>query len=247
MSFFLNKFPVEIFDIIFDYLWAHEIFYSFGNISGHLDNVLSNYNNYLINFKSIRKSHFDLVCCYIRPEQVISLILSDDIDTPCQSQSFRSFFSIEQFIRLRVLKLIELDDNGESFFSDLYKVKHLVSLEIDVRIDLPLIKSLPSSLERLVINIPPGLHFDLDSSSIATIRFQQLRQLSLSDCSCTILQQIFCQAVRLTSLKVSLTFLNPKEIHIFANFHQKQKPISSLVSLSLSIEGAGKYINNTKP
>jgi hypothetical protein len=124
----------------------------------------------LINFESIRKCHFDLICRYIRPEQVISLILSDKNDTPNQSQLFRSFFSIEQFINLRALKLIELDDDGESFFSDLYKVEHLVSLEIDVKIDLPLIKSSPSSLERLVINIPSAVYFDLDTS-IITIQF----------------------------------------------------------------------------
>jgi hypothetical protein len=192
--------------------------------------------------ESIRKSHFDLICRYIRPEQVISLILSDNNDTPNQSQLFRSFFSIEQFIRLRTLKFIELDDDGESFLLDLYKVKHLVSLEINVQIDLPLILSSPS-LERLIINIPSGMHFDIDPS-VAMIRFSQLRQLSLSNCSCTLLQQIFCEAIRLTSLKVFLTFLIPEELHIFANFHQKQTKISSLVSLSLYINGAGEYKNH---
>jgi len=167
------------------------------------------------------------------------------METPNQSQLFQSFFSIEQFIHLRSLKFIELDDDGESFFSDLYKLQYLVSLEIDVKIKLSLIKISPS-LERLIINIPSGVHFDLDPS-IATIQFEQLRQLSMSNCSCTQLQQIFRRAVRLTSLKISFTFLNPREIHIFANFHQEQTTISSLISLSMSIDGAREYRNPTKP
>jgi hypothetical protein len=71
MPFSLDQFPTEIFYIIFEYLWAHEILFSFHNISVHLNNILSNYNGYLINFESIRKSHFDLIGRCIRPEQVI--------------------------------------------------------------------------------------------------------------------------------------------------------------------------------
>ena len=245
MPSFLNRFPAEIIHIIFGYLWAHEILYSFRNINIYLNRILSSYNHYLINFESIRKSHFDLVCRYVRPEQVISLILSDKMETPYQSELFRSFFSIEQFIHLRSLKLIELDDDGESFFSDLYKVQNLVSLEIDIRIQLPVIKSSPR-LKRLIINLPSGAHFNIDSS-IAMIQFEHIRQLSLSECSCAQLKQIFRQAIRLTSLKISFTFYNPIEFHAFANFHHEQTTTPTLVSLSLSIDGAGKHRNHIKP
>jgi hypothetical protein len=96
ISFFLDQFPIEIYLRTFEYLWAHEILYSFHDMSVYLNNILSSYNNYLINLESIRKSHFDLICRHIRPEQVISLIMSDKIDTPNQSQLFRSFFSIDK-------------------------------------------------------------------------------------------------------------------------------------------------------
>ncbi len=92
MLFFLDQFPTEIFLIIFEYLWAHEILSSFHNMSVHLNKILSSYNNYLVNLESIRKSYFDLICRYIRPEQVLSLILSDKKETPNQSQLFQSFF-----------------------------------------------------------------------------------------------------------------------------------------------------------
>lgn len=125
MSHFLNQCPIEIFYTIFQHLWAHEIVYSFVNISTYLNSILLNYQDYLVNFESIRKSHFDLVCRYIRPEQMLSLILSDKSDeTPNQSKFFCSLFFIQQFHRLRSLKLIELDDNGESLICNLSSSDH---------------------------------------------------------------------------------------------------------------------------
>jgi hypothetical protein len=167
--------------------------------------------------ESIRKSHFDLIGRSIRPKQVISLISSDKKDTPSQSELFQSFVSIEKFVNLRVLKFIEPDDDGESFFSDLSKLKHLVSFEINVKINLPLIK-LPPSVERLVINIPSNVYFDIDRS-ISMIQYERLRHLSLSNCSCKQLQEIFSRAIQLTSLRLSLAFLTSEELHTFINFH----------------------------
>ncbi|CAF0831773.1 unnamed protein product [Adineta steineri] len=244
MSLLLDRIPIEIFHIIFDYFWAHEILHSFNNISNYLDSILSNYNRYLINFESIRKSHFDLLCRSIRPEQVITLILSDKIETINQSQLFQSLFSIEQFTHLRALKLIELDDDGESFFSSLYKMPKLLSLEINTKINVPLIKRLPS-LETFIINIPSGIHFNLDPS-ISMIQFKQLRHLTLSNCSCRQLQKIFDQAVQLTSVNISFTFLISDELHAFVNFHQEKTRLSSLISLNLFVNGGGKYINHAK-
>jgi hypothetical protein len=167
----------------------------------------------------------------------ISLILSDKIETPNQSQLFRSLFSIEQFTRLRALKFLKLDDDGEAFLPSLSKLSKLISLQIDMKYHVPLMKGLPS-LERFVINIPSGIHFELDPS-IAMIEFKHLRHLTLSNCSCRQLQKIFDQAVQLISLKISFTFINSDELHAFINFHQKERKLSSLVSLNLYISGGG--------
>ncbi|CAF1509655.1 unnamed protein product [Adineta steineri] len=115
---FLNKLPCEIYHIIFDYFWAHEILHSFLNINDYIDSILFNYQNYKINGQSIRKSHLDLICQKIQPNQVTSLILSNDNHTPNQSELFRSRVSIEQFTRLRAFKSIEIDDEGASYFID---------------------------------------------------------------------------------------------------------------------------------
>ncbi|CAF5133175.1 unnamed protein product, partial [Rotaria magnacalcarata] len=152
MSCCLDQLPIEIFHQIFYHLWAHEILYSFHTINDYLNNIITHYDNYLINFESIRKSDFDHVCRHIRPNQVISLVLSDATETPNQFELFQSFFSIEQFTRLRALKLIDLNDNGSRFFFQLYQAQYLVSLEINVSIEFPLIGCSPS-LRRLIINI----------------------------------------------------------------------------------------------
>src|SRR5579871_3139263 len=38
----LEDLPTELFFSIFDYLWAHELFYSFGNLTKRIDEILVN-------------------------------------------------------------------------------------------------------------------------------------------------------------------------------------------------------------
>lgn len=235
----LTQFPVEVIQLIFGYLWAHEILSAFRDLNGYLDRILLNYPSYLVNFKSIRKSHFDRVCRSVRPEQVLSLILADKNDTPSQSRLFGSRFSIGQFTRLRALKCIELDDDSQVFFSYLHKLPQLTSLEIEVKIDLALIQTSPS-LQRLAIHLPSGTHFDLQPF-LTKIHWDQLRHLSLSPCPCAHLHKIFRQAGRLTSLEVILTLSSDEELNGLINFDRTQSRSTSLKSLSLTIEGVSEY------
>ncbi|CAF2948899.1 unnamed protein product [Rotaria sp. Silwood2] len=177
---------------------------------------------------STRTNYFINSLRYARNTVSISIVLSN--------------FSIEQFTRLRALKLIELKDDGQSLFSNLYKIQSLVSLEINVRIDLPLITTV-SSLKKFIINIPSNVHFDI-LSSISRISLEHLRHLSLSNCCLTALQHFFRQIPRLSSLKTSLLFLNPEEINILANIHEMQPTPLGLISLSLSINAPGEYESN---
>ncbi|CAF1495779.1 unnamed protein product [Adineta steineri] len=235
MSSFLNKLPCEIYHIIFDYFWAHEILHSFLNINDYIDSILFNYQNYKINGQSIRKSHFDLICQKIQPNQVTSLILSNDNHTPNQSELFRSRFSIEQFTRLRAFKSIEIDDEGASYFVDLYKLKHLISLEIILRDKLPFIKPSPS-LQRLIIKEHSKSYFNYNVDPIiTTIHFEHIGHLTLSTCSCKKLQEIFRRAIHLISLNVTFTFADKKQMARLINFHQKQSKIIPLKYLSLTI------------
>ena len=75
----IDRFPTELFHLLFEYFWADEILHSFSNLNDRIDSILKSYSVYRINFQSIRKSTFHLVCKQIRPEQVISLVISDEI------------------------------------------------------------------------------------------------------------------------------------------------------------------------
>ena len=133
---YFDYIPVELLHSLFDYFLAHELLHSFCYVSDYVDGVLRSYSKYRWNFRSIGKCNFDLVCNYSRPEQVISLVLADDKDTPGLSRLFLSRFRIEQFIQLRALTLISLDlDVSTLILSYLNQLPHLRSLSINTPID----------------------------------------------------------------------------------------------------------------
>ena len=104
----LDLFPVELVHHLLNYFSSHEILRTFSDVSSYLDAVLLAYPYYRVNFKSILRTDFDLVCRRISPNQVISLTLSDDRNTPGQIRLFLSRFRIDEFTRLRSLTLIDV-------------------------------------------------------------------------------------------------------------------------------------------
>jgi hypothetical protein len=127
-----DQFPIELLHILFNYFSTSELIFTFHNINDYVNTSLQSYSYYHLDLKSISKSYFRYICQYIRPEQVISLILSDGDDTPGQSQIFFSRFQIEQFIRLRSLTLIEIEFNSlELIFTNLHKLDQLCALSFD--------------------------------------------------------------------------------------------------------------------
>jgi hypothetical protein len=105
----LDILPVELFHALFSYFLAHEILLTFTSVSPYIDAILVSYPSYQVDFKSILKSHFDLICRTISPDQIISLTLSGVDDTPKQCQFFFTHFQIEQFSKLRSFRLIKID------------------------------------------------------------------------------------------------------------------------------------------
>jgi hypothetical protein len=227
----LDFVPVELFHIIFDFLWAHDIFYSFFNISDYLDGILLSYDHYCLNFQSILKKHFDLVCRYIQPHQVISLTLSDSDDTPRQSQLFLSFFSMNQFIRLRALTLIEIDGQSQSLFSDLHELESLISLEFEFKFYLSCHKIAPQ-IKRLILNDPSGSYININTS-ILTSPLPHLYHLTLSYCSCAQLREIFYLIPTLRFIKTSISVSSFTDINEFTKAYQDSS--FDLTCLILSI------------
>ncbi|CAF3779503.1 unnamed protein product [Rotaria sp. Silwood1] len=161
----LSTLPVELIYRILNMLDNETILFSFGNVCKRFRSIIHTYNQYKLNFQSVSKPYFHSICSLIHPENIISLTLSNDNQTPNQIKLFLLFFQIQQFICLRSLTLIDIDEND---FHNIFQFKNiLVSLSFTFRYNvlqnsetLPLISSIISN------NNLRHLDFCLSSSNI---------------------------------------------------------------------------------
>lgn len=122
----LDRFPAELIHTLLKYFTFHEVHHTFAGINDHFNRIVYSYHGYRVNLKSIQRYDFEFVCHRIRPDQVLSLTLSDDCDTPGQSELFLSHFHIGQFVNLRRLRLIAIDPHSlQSISADLPKLTKL--------------------------------------------------------------------------------------------------------------------------
>lgn len=127
-----DRLPVELLYLLFEYFRADEICFTFFNVTNRLNSVLQSYTAYHVDLKSTEQAQYDLICRYIRSEQVISLTISDDINTYGQSEFFFSYFKIKNFTELRSLTLLEIDfELLKHIFSNLHEFNRLSSLSFD--------------------------------------------------------------------------------------------------------------------
>ncbi|UJR11310.1 hypothetical protein I4U23_015491 [Adineta vaga] len=126
----LDQFPVEIIFNIFHYLTANDILRSFHDFSRYLRQCIHSYDQYKINFKSISKREFDIICRVLQPEQIMSLTLSDDEETPGQIDHFFTRFPTfdQSFTRLEHLRLRNPDE-----FPYWSQMKCLHTLRVDFK------------------------------------------------------------------------------------------------------------------
>jgi hypothetical protein len=146
--------------------------------------VSRSYFQYQLNFESIRRSDFDFLCHRLRPNEVLSLALCDNVNTPDQSKLFFSRFRIEQFRQLKSLTLIQIEiDSLELIFNDFHQLHQLCSLSINI-------ESI-SHIQNQLIN-------------------SQLIHLKLGKCSIDELETILQYLVKLKSLDVCLNMKRSK-------------------------------------
>lgn len=217
--FALDLLPKEIFFSIFDFLWAHDVLYSFFNINHYSDHIISSYCKYHVNFKAILKENFDLVCRCIQPNQIQSLILSDSDETPGQSKCFLSLFPIEQFMNLRAITLSNIENDSCSLFVNIRQLKCLSYFETDTLSHLQLIEAIPP-IRHLVINklMNDDYHHE---NLLCAMSISHLRNLSIPNCSYVQLTQILAGAPKLISLKISLIVSDCTGIDYFAEQHHE--------------------------
>ncbi|CAF1200139.1 unnamed protein product [Rotaria sp. Silwood1] len=118
----LNTLPVELLYRIFDSLDAETILFSIQYVCKRFHLIIINYNRYKLNFKTIFKHSFHQLCRITDPKNIISLILSDDNQTPGQIELFLSLYRIEEYIRLQSVTLMAI----EEFYLNII-LKHLSS------------------------------------------------------------------------------------------------------------------------
>ncbi|CAF4254572.1 unnamed protein product, partial [Adineta steineri] len=171
----------------------------------------------------IRKTHFDLICQHIRPEQIISLRLSDDKDTPGLSELFFSRFQIQQFMHLRSLKLIEIEyESMDSIFSYLHQLKQLRSFSFNVdsirqkyptRNDsyLNMFDQMNLILSNTHLRVLPQITYLYlhNGNVLHSIPLPDLYHLKLDKCSLDDLKTIFKNAPEIQSLNICLKLETP--------------------------------------
>jgi hypothetical protein len=178
----LDILPVELLHACFSYFLAHEILLTFTSVSPYLDAILLSYTNYRVDFKSILKTHFDLVCRTIRPDQIVSLTLSGRDDTPKQCQLFFTYFQIEHFSTLRSLRLVHIDkqlmERMVNLINELNRHCQISLDDCDIRslISSPVFRQLTrlrtTDSKHFVWNEWSELFpFSLERSSIGTFRY----------------------------------------------------------------------------
>jgi hypothetical protein len=215
MTLIFDLFPVELVHTLFTYFWSDEILYSFFNINDHLNAIILSYYSHKINFQSIVKRHFDILCRVIRPDQLISLILSDGNDTPDQSKLFFSHFHIEQFVRLRSFTLLDVEINSlKSILSKLNKLNQLRSLSIhcdDIVRQFTNIRQRTSPIDSLLSLISSEVLLQLNRLNLGVgIDFKgailpiHLRYLTIATCTINSLEMILSEMSQLILLNVYL-------------------------------------------
>ena len=115
--------PTELIHYILTFLEPIVIVRTFRCVCKRFYGIVKSYDRFRLNLKSIEKNDFHFLCNFIRADQITSLVLSDDDDTPGQIEYFLSLFRIDRFAHLQTLTLIEIDDcHLNKFLKDLAKL-----------------------------------------------------------------------------------------------------------------------------
>ncbi|CAF4474520.1 unnamed protein product [Rotaria sp. Silwood2] len=220
-----DSFPVELVHNIFHYLWAHEIFYGFARLSSYIDNVLVGYDRYSISLSSMLKHQFDLMCLHTRPEQVISITLVENNDTPNQSEMFFSKFDILQFINLRSFSIIS---SNQSIFRQLNLLCRLNNFQ---SLTLPHISDtywclFGSSVETTLPRLKQLITRDYPLME----PLNNMKYLTITHCYCHNLEYLLSQMTNLYSLNITLS------LNMSTHWSRKVPMMNHLRQLTLCIQ-----------
>jgi hypothetical protein len=120
---------------LFEFLTVIDLLHAFHGLNARFDTLLLvNFRAYHLDFRSISKTAFDMVCrdhLLSIADQIISLRLSDDDDTPQQCDLFLDRgFHLRRFIHLRSISLCYLrsEQTMNKFMIELCHLQFLTNL-----------------------------------------------------------------------------------------------------------------------
>ncbi|CAF1214408.1 unnamed protein product [Adineta ricciae] len=185
-SFF--RLPPEVVFYIFRHLDAQTIVRSVRLVCKQFSTFVNTYDQFNLHLNSISKPEFHYLCNLIRPNQVKSLTLSNDAETPGQIEYFLSCFRLKQYTQLRSLTLLEIDQCYlHVILKDVLNMR-LEKLIIISKEDLSTDDAIANDLS-MVTSLPTLWKFCLDVMTLDASR------ITLSPLSMIQHLEIHCQSV----------------------------------------------------
>ncbi|CAF1260329.1 unnamed protein product [Rotaria sp. Silwood1] len=212
--------PNEIFIEISEFLSIFDIFYSFNQLNNHFNQLIRTIPLH-VNFTNIQKSIFDRFCKFLlsNPDvknQIYSLILTNK-DTSDQIKTFLSLFSLNEFLHLHSLTLIQVEENIlQKLKLIIPLIPQLHSFHLFDSNDIHLTDSLTSNLE--ILSIPT-------LSSIN--KFSSITNLTISACS---LDQLFHHLFKYAPM---LTYLNIQYLSSYYSYTTNYSNIDFMKAIHL--------------
>ncbi|CAF1479182.1 unnamed protein product [Rotaria magnacalcarata] len=133
----LETLPVEPIHRIFDALDSETILFSIRFVYKRLYSSADVYNQYKLDFRYLSKSDLPLLARIIDPKNVVSLMISDEIETYGQIGLFLSHFRLHEFIRLDSLTLIKVKDKDLDTIQKYIKKHTLTTISISSILLIP--------------------------------------------------------------------------------------------------------------
>ncbi|CAF1191369.1 unnamed protein product [Rotaria sp. Silwood1] len=132
---YLDHLSVELFYEILSYLSCYHILRAFHSINNYLNDILINYDQYILDLSSsdISKNEMDLICSFLRPEQIIGLKFGKT-NFDLVNRFLSSFSNQQSFTRLRSLWIDHTIIVDQLFMSRLALVinyNNLISIRFD--------------------------------------------------------------------------------------------------------------------
>ena len=128
----MQKLPVEIVHRIFDHLDIETIFFSIRPVCRSFQSIALNYDRFDFHLKLSSKSHFDVLCRFLPPENIRSLTLYNNEQIPDQISTFLQQVRLRQLTRLHSIDLDGIDEFQLNYLFKRLNVNLLRSFSIRI-------------------------------------------------------------------------------------------------------------------